>query len=111
MTLLIESKPLPLIVNEHGTVMVRGTRIPLDTIVYAFRNGDSPEEIIEQFDTLKLADVYAIISYYLDYQNEVDAYIRQREVEAQVIRQEIEARFPPHGLRERLLARRAKEYA
>lgn len=64
MTLSMEARPIPLTENEDGTIRVSGTRIPLDTVIYAYLNGDSAEEIVENFDTLNLSDVYAIISYY-----------------------------------------------
>lgn len=106
MTLVIETRPIPLTSNKQGTIIVSGTRIPLDTIVNAFRNGDSAEEIVESFDVLKLADVYAIISYYLDHQKEVDSYLQEREKEATILRAEIEKRYPSHGLRQRLMVRK-----
>lgn len=77
----------------------------LDTIVLAYRNGDSAEEIVESFDTLNLSDVYAIISYYLDHQAEVENYLQFRQKEAQQLHYKIEQQSPSHGLRERLLAR------
>jgi len=105
MTLLIESKPVPLTINEDGIVFVTGTRVPIDTIIYAFRDGSSAEQIAEDYPTVKLADVYAVISYYLDHQQEVDSYLQRQEAEREALRRENEARFPSHGLRERLLAR------
>jgi uncharacterized protein (DUF433 family) len=108
MTLVIQTRPVPLRTNKDGAIFVGTSRVPLDTVVYAFRNGSTAEEIVERYDVLKLSDVYAVIAYYLDHLNEVDAYIKQREEEASTVRQEMEDRFPPHGLRERLLARRMK---
>jgi hypothetical protein len=55
---------------------------------------------------LDLADVYAVIAYYLRHRAEVDAYLQEREQQAREIRRQIEARFDPTGVRERLLARR-----
>lgn len=106
MALMIETKPVPLEVDEHGVIRVVGTHIPLDTVVVAFCNGDRAEEIVDSYDVLDLADVYAVISYYLNHQEEVDAYMHQREQRAAELRREIEARFPAEGLRQRLLARR-----
>jgi uncharacterized protein (DUF433 family) len=108
MTLMIETRPVPLELDEHGVAKVIGTRIPLDTIIIAFRNGDTAEEIIDSYDVLDLADVYAVISFYLSHREEVDDYMRDREQQAAELRREIEARFPPEGLRQRLLARRKK---
>lgn len=108
MTIAIETKPVPLHINKHGTIMVTGSRIPVDTVIYAFRVGDTAEEIVDAFDVLKLADVYSIIGYYLDHQEEMDGYIQKREAEAAEIRREIDARFDQKGFREKLLARRDK---
>ena len=56
--------------------------------------------------TLDLQDVYAVVNYYLHNRTEVDSYLKQREVESSRIREENEQRFPPAGIRARLLARR-----
>ena len=71
-------------VSEHieqreGVYYVRGTRISLDSIVYAFREGCSPETIREDFDGLTLALVYGAIAFYLDHQAEIDSYLLQRK--------------------------------
>ena len=76
MTLGIKTKPTPLRANEDGVILVGKTRVPLDTIVYAFQNGDTAEDIVAQYNALKLSDVYAVIAYYLDHQDAVDAYIK-----------------------------------
>jgi uncharacterized protein (DUF433 family) len=108
MTLAIEARPIPLSVNEFGILMVNGTRIPLDTIVYAFRQGATAEDIVQSYDTLKLSDVYAIIAYYLDNQHEVDNYLEHREVKSKEVHQFIDTHFDQSGFRERLLARQKR---
>jgi uncharacterized protein (DUF433 family) len=109
--LAIQTKPIPLQTDPDGTVRVTNTRIPLDTVVYAYRNGESAEEIVESFNALNLADVYAIISYYLDHQLEIDAYLQTRQTETEQLHDEIEKQFPSHGLRARLLARQRNHFA
>jgi uncharacterized protein (DUF433 family) len=106
MSLMIEAPPVPLRTDAQGVLRVGQTRVPLDTVVYAFNQGASPEEIVMSYPTLKLADVYAVINYYLYNRDQVDVYIRQREAEAERVRAENEARFPSAGIRARLLARR-----
>lgn len=81
----------------------------LDTLVASYEQGASPEEIVARYTTLALADVYAVITYYLRHHQEVDDYLRKREAEALEIRAENERHFPPEGHRERLLARRAEK--
>jgi hypothetical protein len=63
----------------------------------------------DKYPTLELADVYAVIAYYLRHQEAVDAYVRQREIEADEIEAQIRAEAGDDGLRERLLARRAQK--
>lgn len=73
-------------VSEHmeqreGCYYVAGTRISLDSIVYAFREGCSPESIREDFDGLTLASVYGAITFYLDHQAEIDSYLLSRKAQ------------------------------
>lgn len=108
-TLTIVPETPPLRADAHGVVRVGGMRITLDTIVYAFSDGASAEQIVDDYSSLSLADVYATIAYYLRHKEAVDAYLRERERQAAAIQAEHEARFPQHGIRERLLARLAAQ--
>jgi uncharacterized protein (DUF433 family) len=107
MTLSLEAIRVPLIADPDGVVRVAGTRVTLDTVVAAWREGATAEEIVQQYPTLGLADVYSAIGYYLSRQAEVNEYLSQRGQQADVVRRENEARFSPQGVRERLMARRA----
>lgn len=109
MTLTIAAEPAPLRVNADGVVLVGKTRVPLDTVVYVFQQGATAEEIVYRFPSLKLADVYATIAFYLNHQQEVETYLQQRQQQAQEIRKMNEAKFDPQGLRDRLLARKAMQ--
>jgi uncharacterized protein (DUF433 family) len=108
MSLDIITEPLPLMTDADGVVRVGRTRVTLDTVVAAFQDGATAEEIVQQYPSLQLADVYAVIGYYLRKQTEVDAYLRQRQQQADEIRRQNEARFDPTGVRDRLLARRSQ---
>ena len=100
-------EPVPLSTDTDGVVRIGGTRVTLDTIVAAFREGATAETIAEQYPSLQLDQVYIVIGYYLRHQTEVDAYLQRRRKEAAQVHQENETRFPSHGIRERLLARKA----
>jgi uncharacterized protein (DUF433 family) len=66
--------------HREGNYYVTGTRISLDSIVHAFRRGESAETICQNFELLRLEEVYGAIAYYLANQAEIDAYlIRQNE--------------------------------
>ena len=105
--LLLSNKP-PLEAGTDGVIRVRGSRVTLDTVVFAFAEGATAEEIAQQYPSLGLADVYAVLDYYLQRKTEVDEYLREQPEKAGHIRLQNESRFNPQGLRERLMARRAK---
>jgi uncharacterized protein (DUF433 family) len=58
---------------------VEGTRISLDSIVYAFQKGLSPESIVQSFPLLTLEQVYGAIAFYLANCPEIDAYLAAEE--------------------------------
>jgi uncharacterized protein (DUF433 family) len=101
----------PLRVDEGGAVRVGNSRVSLDLVVEQYENGMTPEDLIRAYDTLELADVYAVIAYYLRHRDEVRAYLKRRAEEAEALRAKIEAERP-RASREELLARyRAREKA
>jgi uncharacterized protein (DUF433 family) len=108
MSLVVDPEPVPLMIDTDGAVRVGGTRVTLDTVVAAFHEGATAEEITQQYPTLPLADVYSVIGYYLRHQADVDAYLRDRRNRAVEVRRENEARLDPTGIRDRLLARRKR---
>jgi uncharacterized protein (DUF433 family) len=109
MTLSMITEPLPLELNADGVVRVGKTRVTLDTVVTAFNQGSTAEEITLQYPSLQLADVYAVISYYLRHQQEVETYLQHRQQRAKEIRQLNETQFDSQGVRDRLLSRRPKQ--
>jgi len=108
-TLTLQADPLPLYPDEHGGLRVGDARIPLERVIEAYLDGAEPDTIVRWFDTLRLADVYAVISYYLNHEAEVTEYLRQRDQQAEEVRRRIEAAQPPRpNLRQELLARQAR---
>ena len=108
MSLVIVDTPIPLKTDMDGVVRVGNTRVTLDTVIAAFKDGATAEEIVSQYPSLLLADVYAVIGYYLQQQPEVEAYLSQRQQIANKIRKQNEARFNQQGIRDRLLARQSQ---
>ncbi len=105
MPLLVTPEPAPLASDPDGVVRVGSTRVTLDTVVAAFREGMTAEGIVEQYPSLELWEVYSVIGYVLSHREEVDAYLRERQALAGEVRRENEARFDPNGVRNRLLVR------
>jgi uncharacterized protein (DUF433 family) len=91
MTLALAADPLPIRLDEGGTYRVGPTRVRLDSVVFLYNQGSSAEQIVDNFPSIKLADVYAVISYYLRHQADVDAYIRDQEEKSQRLREKLEA--------------------
>ena len=90
--------------ERNGNYYVAGTRISLDSIVHAFRRGESPETICQNFELLGLEEIYGAIAFYLANQGDVDAYlIRQNEKWAEG---KSDAEPLPANLRKRLMRAR-----
>lgn len=73
---------------------IAGSRVSLDSVVYSFLSGESPESITESFPTLSLEQVYGAITYYLANKPEVDAYLSEGEERLEAIRQAARAANP-----------------
>jgi len=99
---------VPLREGGHGVMLVGNKRVPLETVIWRFNQGDSPEDIIQHFTSLELADVYAVIGYYLHHREDVDAYMRERKEASARLRAEVEARHPLTELRARILKLRGE---
>jgi uncharacterized protein (DUF433 family) len=95
----------PLRVDAGGAVRVGNSRVSLDLVVEQYENGMTPEDMVRAYDTLVLADLHAVIAYYLRHRDEVRAYLKRREQEADALRAKIESERPRVS-GEGLLARR-----
>jgi uncharacterized protein (DUF433 family) len=86
--------------QRDGNYYVAVTRVSLDSIVHAFRRGELPETICQNFEVLQLEEVYGAIAYYLANQSAIDAYlVRKSEKWAEGKRN---SEPLPASLRERL---------
>ncbi len=85
----------PYIEYHHEGYWVAGTRVSLDSIVYRWREGLSPETIQREcFTTLTLAQVFGALAYYLDHQAEIDEYLKKAEEEEMVIAKRLREQYP-----------------
>ena len=97
----------PIREDESGALRVGDSRVLLELVIQEFQDGAIPEAIVQQFPTLDLSDVYAVIAYYLRHRDELEDYIDQRERLAEEVRQRVEASQSDLGvIRQRLLAKR-----
>ena len=98
----------PLIEDRDGTIRLAGSRVPLDTVIYEFNQGATPEQIQDSFPSIALHTIYSAIAFYLEHQAAIDDYLRGREREAEELRRKIESRPEVAAIRERLRRRRAE---
>jgi len=80
--------------QRDGGYWIAGTRISLDSVVYAFLRGAAPESIAQSFPALKLEEVYGAITYYLGHQQNVDSYLRQNDREFEELRLQVRTTNP-----------------
>ena len=109
--LLLDAEPTPLRMDQGGVVRVGKSRITLDLVVEQYENGMTPEDMVRAYDTLVLADVHAVVAYYLRHRDEVRQYLARREEEAAVLRATIEAERPRISRDELQTRRNATETA
>src|SRR6476469_6993538 len=86
----INADPVPLHLDEHGTIRVAGTRLTLESLLSLYRQGKTPQEIVTCFDGITLGDVYAVLGYYLHHQAEVDAYLAEQDAASEAVWRELE---------------------
>jgi uncharacterized protein (DUF433 family) len=107
MSFLVQSDVPPLREDDSGAIRVGTTRVLLELVVRAFQDGATPEAIVQRYSTLTLADVYAVIAYYLRHPGEIEEYLARREQQAEEVRQRTDAQQGDLAeIRARLLAQR-----
>ena len=112
MTTLETTQVLPLHLTEDGTIRIADSRVSIDSVVHHYKLGASAEQIVQKFPGLDLADVYAVIAYYLKNEEAVEEYLRQQEAKGNAIQQQIEVdpqmQKRTAELRARLLSRKTE---
>ena|SRR5437763_15856818 len=73
--------------QQDGAYRIGGTRVSLDSVVYAYRRGASPESIQRSFPSLTLEQVHGALAFYLSHQREVDKYLLQGEEKFEELRE------------------------
>lgn len=111
MSLMDEMLSLPefLVRMPEGVIRVVGTRVSLDSVVVAFQDGATPEEICLDFPSLDLAKVYSVLAYYLTHHEILNVYLLTQHRFVETTHREFQARQSPFltELRRRVAAKRA----
>ena len=79
---------------KEGAYRVGGTRVSLDSVVYEFQDGASPECIQKSYPALTLEQVYGAIAYYLANQETIDQYLIEGEKEFEKFEQASREKYP-----------------
>ena len=106
MNVAMVAEKIPIETDTDGVVRVGKTRVTMDILVEAFNGGSTAEEIVYQFPVLNLADVYAVITYYLRNRDSVESYLKKRKQLSAQIKQRNQASKNMDEIRTRLLARK-----
>jgi uncharacterized protein (DUF433 family) len=80
--------------QKNGGYYVAGTRISLDSVVYAFLRGETPEGIQDSYTALTLEKIFGSLAYYLANRTAIDEYLRQGEIEYDRLYEEARAQDP-----------------
>jgi hypothetical protein len=108
---MVDFEPLsiavPLWEDPPGVIRVGDSRVLLELVLRAFQRGEAPDSIVRSYRTLRLAEVYAVISRYLADPTPFDAYLRQCDERADTVRRDIE-KTQLSGLRKDELLARAR---
>jgi uncharacterized protein (DUF433 family) len=94
---------IPIKVDDHGVARIGNSRVTLDVLAAEWNGGATPEQLVEQFPSLALADVYAVIAWMLRHPDELLAYLATGNAVFDEVVQKIQAAGQPP--RARLLAR------
>src|SRR5215510_5636146 len=106
---LVLTQTAPLTFGDDGTIRITGSRVTLDSIIHAFQHGATAEQIQDSFPSLTLREIYGAIAYYLEHQEQVDAYLQAQTQAADETRRAIESRQDSTVLRERIRARQKQD--
>lgn len=107
MTFTAQAESPPLREDAAGALRVGNSRVLLELVIRAFQDGATPETIVQRYCTLALADVYAVVAYYLRHRSDIEGYLARREQQAEEVRHRVESHQGDlSDIRARLLSRR-----
>jgi len=81
--------------TPQGGWRVTGSRVSLDSVIWGYWSGLTPEEIVVQFPTLTSEQVYGAIAFYLRNRQEIDEYLEKQAGEWEKLRAETALRIGP----------------
>ena len=91
MAIHLEAEAPPLRWDASGALRVGNSRVLLELVIRAFQDGATPEAIAQRYPTAALADIFAVIAYYLRHRVDIELYLVERERQAEGVRERIES--------------------
>ncbi len=80
--------------QRDGAYLIRGTRVSLDSVVYAFLRGESPEGIAESFPALSLEQIFGALAFYMANREAVDLYLSDGRADFDKLREQARQESP-----------------
>jgi uncharacterized protein (DUF433 family) len=74
------------VIQINGAYRITDSRVSLDSVVYAWMEGQSPETIADNFPVLTLEEVYGAIAFYLSNRDAIDEYLREKKADFEEMR-------------------------
>ena len=106
MSMVFAAEAPPFNEDKKGGLRVGKSRVLVELVIRAFKDGATPEAIAQRYLTATLTDIYGVLAYYLRHRPEMEAYLKTRERQAKALREQIEAhQSDTTELRNRLRAR------
>jgi len=107
---VIESiQSVPVTVTEEGAIRIAGSRVSLESLLHHYNAGATPEQIACKFPSLRLADIYSVVAYYLNHRESIEEYLRETEAAGDAVQARIESQPGYQGsmseIRQRLMTR------
>ena len=96
--------PKDYVEERNGGFYVADTRVSLDSVVYAYLRGESPEGIAESFPAVSLEQIFGALAYYAANRHNVDRYLSAGRTEFEALREQWRRDHP--ALYQRLLKAR-----
>lgn len=103
---LTTTATVPIEKDKNGVFRMKGSRVTLSSVVASFKEGATAEEIVQQFSTLSLSDIYLVIGFYLSNRRQVESHLKAQRLKADRTRQKIERNQDISELRARIAAKR-----
>jgi uncharacterized protein (DUF433 family) len=72
------SLEVPLTQDGKGRFVIRGTKLPLELVLNAYKRGFSAERIASHYSGIEIRDIYAVLAYYHDNRKELDEYLEEQ---------------------------------